>query len=208
MCRSSMAVLAFALVAATRIVASEPIVISGRVLDSALQPVSGANVTLEQRFGEQLQRVEVVADNHGEFQLSIAIDKHVLPSTHLQAVSPDGKYMGSYRFPWEPPGDAVPDVEIRVQETRRLQVRVIDQQQQTVSGAKVSLQLQFPITVRAEFTDDAGVATFRIPVTERVEAAVAWKDHVGLDYRRYAASWPRGRCPCSRASSQPRDCSS
>jgi hypothetical protein len=169
----------------------EQIVIAGRVVDHAGQAAAKAVVTIHNRYGDEPTTVEVVTDDSGKFQTQFAGLANLLAHLQIHATSEDGRRRGYYRFSWDTRAEAIPAAEIKLETTKVLKVRAVDAQGNSVAGAKAAMQLGYPVTLSPVLTGEDGFASFEVPESERVLSAVAWKDHMGLDYRVY--SLPPGR---------------
>ncbi|PQO37372.1 hypothetical protein DTL21_05360 [Bremerella cremea] len=155
--------------------------IEGIVIDQDDQPVSGAIVHMvSARFGQDEQ---VTTDAKGRYEAEMEIS---LGYRRIYATSPDGKQMGLYK----PPGvvkEGEPETaKIRLEPIKTAQVKVVDSEGQPIEQAQIALQLGYPSMVGPATTNSEGIATVAFPESEPIQSAIAWKDHVGFDYKLYS----------------------
>ncbi len=168
--------------------AIKPIAVSGRVLGTDGQPAADAKVTIRTHSPDGPVQTDATAGDDGQFEAVIRVKQELLPSVRVQASSADGSAIGYFRFPWNGEKEDADAVEIKLETTRQAAVKVVDGDGKPVSGARVAIQLGYPITIPEMATDESGRVELRLPESERIEAAIAWKAGVGLDFRLYRVS--------------------
>ncbi len=168
----------------------EPFELIGQVLDEAgtASPQSTVQFEWYSRKQRRLLTLRTLTDDDGRFRAAVRMDRNKLYGLMLSAWNSEGSQLGV----WRPAADAqatVPmSITVQLAEARLVQVQVQNEEGATVDGASAVLQLRYPHKSQVETTNNAGVAQFIIPAGERIEAVVAWKDGLGLDYRLYSLS--------------------
>ncbi len=158
--------------------------ISGQVLEADGKPAAFAKVLIR---GHEKYDVDATfpTDENGRFEFVLRIPSNALPHLRVWAENQDGSKHGFHRFAWEEKERTTKDIPIQLQTLRTVNVEVVDQNEMPIEKANVAFQLEYPNTSIGSATDLSGKATARIPESERVQAVVAWKDNLGLDYRLY-----------------------
>jgi hypothetical protein len=154
--------------------------VAGRVEGPDGKPIAGAQVWIP-GFGKSMKRLppSVITDADGQFQLDSPMQTQGLV---LEAKSSDGKRMGYVQLAWELPTDELVDaVKLVLRKPRELTVEVRDGEGKPVAEATVVAVANYRKVDRAA-SDARGQAKLRIPADAPLEAAVALKPGVGVDY--------------------------
>lgn len=167
---------------------ANPIVVTGRVVDAAGEPVDGAVVDIYKVDLHTNLDSTVTTNPDGGFEATIGVDRERLANVRVRARSDDGSQLGYFRFTWDGGKTISEGIVIRLETNKVARVKVFDAMGTPIPDAHVALQLDYPHTLSDGTTDQSGLASFRLPRSERIEAVVAWKDHAGLDYRSYSLS--------------------
>jgi len=128
----------------------------------------------------------VQADESGKFEFIVRFNSEALSQLQISATSHDETQGVLHRFAWEAKELVTKGIELKLQPLRNVEVEVVDSNGSPIENARVAVQLGWPHILHGFETDRTGLATFQLPEQERIEAVVAWKDHVGLDYRVYS----------------------
>ena len=161
-----------------------PLTISGRVVDSAGNPIQGAKVHAQSNHLGQID-AQRDSDDAGRFQFDLRFSRDRVWALRIWAESADGSQLGFLRFPQTDKGQVVDQAEIKLEPCKSANVHVVDGNGDPIPDAKVAIQLEYPNTLGALKTDSNGVATTLLPQSEKILAVVAWKDGKGLDYQLY-----------------------
>lgn len=164
----------------------DPIKIAGRVVDTEGQPAQNATVQIQHFSQSGPVDTEAVTNAQGEFEASVRVKRDTLPNVRVKASSADGRLVGHFRFTSNAEQTASDVVEIELERVKIAAVKVVDADGKPVADARVAVQLGYPHTVSDAMTDESGSTALRLPESERIEAVVAWKNHLGLDYRLYS----------------------
>jgi hypothetical protein len=154
--------------------------VEGRVLDATGQPSAGARVSTNQlQFLKSPTATETKTDASGRFRLEVT---HRANGRIIRAIDKDGAQLASTRLPYEFEQAASPaPLELQLLPPRDLQCIVVDSNQAPVAGASVLIDSSYEQFDTVE-TDAAGRALFRLPPDLPLQAVVAMKGGVGLDY--------------------------
>ncbi len=166
----------------------EPIVVTGQVSDADGKPAVGAVVRVQSINTRKRVDETATAGQDGRFELSVPVERESLANARMHARSADGSQLGYFRFPYDGAKTASDSVAIKLEPTKLVRVKVVDADAKPVPDARVGVQLDYPHVVADAVTNEMGIASMRLPKSERINAVVAWKDHAGLDYRLYSLS--------------------
>ncbi len=158
--------------------------VSGRVQTSDGQVAPSAKIRIAGYRDLQVDAT-VHADQSGKFDFVVRCDAKVLPQLRITATSNDGTQAVFHRFAWEEKDRVTEGIELQLQPLRQSEIEVVDGKGAPVEDAKIAIQLGYPHVLQGIATDRNGRAKFQFPEKERIDAAVAWKDGWGLDYRLY-----------------------
>lgn len=163
----------------------EPIELTGRVLAVDGTPAARSIVTVNVWSKNVGARVDTTinTDDQGHFRFRIRMAREALVQLPIAAASADGTQLGTFQIAEEHQTSSIPPLEIKLVAAREVTLFVQDQTGKPIEGARAALELPWPRNPIAATTDATGRAVFRIPSTDRIETAVAWKDQAGLDYR-------------------------
>ena len=168
---------------------ADPLTVSGRILDVLGEPAANARVHIQHTHADI--DTTVTTDGNGKFDIDIRLGESARLSLTIVATSNDGSSLAFYRVSSNGPTPGVDSIELQLQPTKLATVRVLDASDRPIADANVALQLSYPNTLGPTRTDGEGRATFQLPTEESVQSLVAWKDHMGLDYKLYTL--PRGQ---------------
>lgn len=152
------------------------------------EPVDGATVQIQNTYAEI--DVTLETDAQGRFETTLHMeDGRLLHQLQIMATAENGSLIGCYRASTEASSDNT--IKIAVEPSVSARVKVTDAAGKPIAGANVAVQLAFPCTLGPSLTNADGVVERNVPVSEKILAVVAWKDHAGLDYQLYTL--PRGQ---------------
>ncbi|MES2792980.1 MAG: M56 family metallopeptidase [Planctomycetota bacterium] len=166
----------------------EPIEIQGQVFDVNSKPASQAGIHLT---GHSVKSgtwsASVTTSEEGRFRVRLRVKTEALLWLKLTAISADSSQMAFHRFPWNKDKDAAPGpVTIQLVANRVVRLKVVDKSGVAIEKANAALSLSDRrLTIDSTQTGADGIAQFVIPTDERINAIVAWKNEMGLDYRLY-----------------------
>ncbi|MEZ6121607.1 MAG: M56 family metallopeptidase [Planctomycetaceae bacterium] len=174
--------------------------LSGRIIDSEGNPAQNATVYLHGNSYHPVDKT-VTANAHGEFQIDQRLRMEDLPYTSLRATSADGTLLGYLRFPYqsEDSNFKLDQIEIKLVPIRTAKIQVVNGNGDSIPDANVALQFSYPIVSELQKSDADGFAAFQLPESEKVLAAVAWKDGEGLDYQLYVLPYEQKDDQLSKA---------
>ena len=154
--------------------------LTGRVLSVDKVPAAAALVNLRLPFKHWEQTL--TADAQGRFEIELNIKPSQLPALRIKAASPDGSQMLLASVTDRILEGSSANVELQMQGTRTLQLRVVSSDDQPLADAKVLLLVLPGRNTLLQTTGADGRATLKIPSQQVVDTVVAWKDGAGLDY--------------------------
>lgn len=161
--------------------------VSGTVFLASGIPAADAKLHI---VGHRLSGIDarLNTDSMGRFEFVVRFKTDALGQLRFSVEAADGSELAFHRFAWKPEELVTEGISIKLQPTRIAEVEVVDGEGLPIAGAQVAVQLAYPNIIQGSASDASGKASVSLPVTERIETILAWKDHAGLDYRLYALS--------------------
>lgn len=158
--------------------------ISGTVFLASGQPAADAKLHI---VGHRLSGIDarLNTDSMGRFEFVVHFKTEALGQLRFAAETTDGSEVAFHRFAWEPEELVTKGISIKLQPIRIAEVEVVDGEGQPIGGAQVAVQFAYPNILEGSETDASGKSSVKLPMTERIETILAWKDHAGLDYKLY-----------------------
>jgi hypothetical protein len=149
--------------------------VRGIVLDESGQPAPGAVLTA---VIEPLDPPKTKTDAAGCFALKL--DRSRANYLHLLASADAGRRQALFVRDQKQP-QPLDSIELRLGKTRQIEVVVVDDKQQPVSGAEAGALVSHTRVTRAQ-TDAQGRAVLLVPASAPLTYVYALKPKVGLDY--------------------------
>jgi hypothetical protein len=158
-------------------------VVRGVVLRVDGQSAAQCRVILRAR----VQTTATIADEHGAFAIPV-LAGHLAGSAILVA-SADGHELTSRSLGWEPPtNDEIPPLNLRLERSKRLTIKVMDGSQQPIAGARtaiVGVSGAYDEQFYHGVTDEHGEFVAQLPESFTTGYIYGLKPGVGLDYRSF-----------------------
>ena len=149
--------------------------IHGTAVDGSGQPVSGAEITAE--YGAE--KATETTDAEGNFAFEVPSER--VSGSILLGSGPDGT-LGFAQLPWDTkPADAVPPQRIRLRAPRKIEVKVVGQEGESIHRANVVLRANYRSTYEAT-TDSEGRAVLAVPEEMSLDFILADAGRKGIDY--------------------------
>ncbi|WP_417735024.1 thioredoxin domain-containing protein [Rosistilla oblonga] len=165
-----------------------PTTIAGRVIDAEQRGVAQAVVSVTHLKDNLRSTSQTTTDKSGAFAIEVHGVPAVFPQWEIVARTHDAGQIGFFRFESASQTAIDSEIQIEVEPTKQISIRVVDAASQPVADAQAVVQFGFPHFARDLSTDSNGQIVVVAPTSERVNALLAWKDGVGLDYAVYAHS--------------------
>lgn len=163
---------------------AQPNRISGQVILTNGQPAAGATIHVRGHAQSGID-ARIIANEHAKFEFVVRFPSDSLSQLQLVAASRDSHQTAFHRFAWQENQRVTEGFKIQLEPQRTIAVEVTDQQGAPVENAHVGFQFGWPHIQTGISTDANGQAIAHLPLSESVQAVVAWKDQVGLDYQLY-----------------------
>ncbi len=154
--------------------------VEGRVTDDQGKPVAGIEVFANDLPYLRLAKQPMTrSDREGRYVLEVA---GRLNGRMIRASQQDGRQQASKQLPYEVEKDtSVPPLDLVVRQAREMDCTVVDTNGHVVAGATVLVTGGYEQFALAS-TDEQGCATLRVPADLPLQAVVAFKPEIGLDY--------------------------
>ena len=162
---------------------AKAVTLKGIVVDKAENKAVGrATVRIQNSFAEI--DVTVETDAQGNFEVTVRLaDEKRLQQLQITATAESGSKMGFYRAGSNDQVDK--SIKIELEPVLSAKVKVTDADGKPVEAAKVAMQIGYPFTLGPSLTDADGMVEVKVPASEKIFVVLAWKDHVGMDYKLY-----------------------
>ena len=166
---------------------TKPTAVTGRVVDSDQQGISGASVQVQYRLKDSraaTSRTET--DDSGDFVVEVDGNPIAFQQWEIVAKSSQGDQIGFFRYERSEQTTVDTKIEIQIEPTTSATVQVVDADSEPVADANFVVQFGYPHSAEGLTTNAQGQVTVVAPRSERINTVMAWKDGVGFDYEVYS----------------------
>ena len=164
-------------------------VVAGQVLDAAGQPSADATVIVCKFAMDVPESNQAKTDAAGHFSVRVMATPQHFEAMHVEVKSRDGTEIGYRSLRSEQVKLDVNSLSIRLGKVKQASAHVFDANDQPVAEATVAARLGSPFgRLVSTTTNRDGLATIDYTDDEPIAVAMAFKDHLGLDYHLFKAA--------------------